>query len=282
VDAQGGVWVADYRNDRVQKFSSGGGFQMSIATSQPRGVAVDADGNLYVLGLDGRVTRYEKASDYAAGQSWKAGGDGGDVEVSADGHVYAADPAGLRVTGFDSSGKPSGSMRGGLSSPIGVGVDLDCNVWVGQIAARRVAKFTPKGKQLTTISTTDVIPEDIAVGPKGDVYVLGQTEVLRFAEDKSKPAEAAVSGAIVVAKGVAKVKYTLSGVACPEQVDATASLAGKGIVGKTNVKLAAGKATVISIPVKAAKGSTSATFKIVLKTNGRPTTETRNLKVSVR
>jgi hypothetical protein len=32
----------------------------------------------------------------------------------------------------------------------------------------------------------------------------------------------------------------------------------------------------------AAKGSTSATFKIVLKTNGRPTTETRNVKVSVR
>lgn len=166
VDAQGGVWVADYRNERVQKFSSGGGFQMSIATSQPRGVAVDADGNLYVLGLDGRVTRYEKASDYAAGQSWKAGGDGGDVEVSADGHVYAADPGGRRVTGFDSSGKPSGSMRGGLSTPIGVGVDLDCNVWVGQIAARRVAKFTPKGKQLTTISTTDVVPGTSQSGRK--------------------------------------------------------------------------------------------------------------------
>lgn len=83
-------------------------------------------------------------------------------------------------------------------------------------------------------------------------------------------------------KGVAKVQYTLSGVACPEQVDATASLAGKGIAGKANVKLAAGKTTVISIPVKAAAGSTSATFKIVLKTNGRPTTETRNVKVSVR
>lgn len=83
VDAQGGVWVADYRNDRVQKFSSGGAFQMSIGTSQPTGVAADVEGNLYVLGLDGRVTRYDKGSDYAAAKSFKAAGKGGDVEVDA-------------------------------------------------------------------------------------------------------------------------------------------------------------------------------------------------------
>jgi hypothetical protein len=110
----------------------------------------------------------------------------------------------------------------------------------------------------------------------------GDRSIVHFAEDKSKPATASVPAAIVVTKGVAKIKYTLSGVACPEQVDATASLAGKGIAGKANVKVAAGKTTVISIPVKAAAGSTTATFKIVLKTNGRPTTQTRTVKVSVR
>lgn len=284
ISPDGSVFVADYRNDRVQKFSGGGGFQQAIPSSQPTGVGVDADGNLYVAELAGKVIRYDKASGFAQGKSWGGAGRTGDLEVSADGSIYVADTNGLRVARYSSEGKTLGTIRGGLSAPIGIGVDHDCNVWVGNISARRIAKFSPGGKMLTTAASADLIAQDIAVGRAGDLYSFDGSSraIVRFAEDKSKPATAAVPGAIVVTKGVAKVKYTLSGVACPEQVDATASLAGKGIAGKTNVKLAAGKATVISIPVKAAAGSTSATFKIVLKTNGRPTTETRNVKVSVR
>jgi len=86
---------------------------------------------------------------------------------------------------------------------------------------------------------------------------------------------------------VARLKYTLTGVACPAQVDATASLAGKGIVGKATVKVAAGKTTVIEIPLaqaalaKVAGTSAGATFTIVLKTNGRPTTQTGPVNLSV-
>ena len=288
VDPQGGVWVADYRNDRVQKFSSSGAFQLSIAATQPTGVGVDADGNLFVQEASGRVTRYEKASDYTPGTSWKAGGKGGDLEVASDGTVFAADPGGLRVVASDGSGKAVGSMRGGLSAPIGVGVDLDCNVWIGQIATRRVAKFSPRGKLLTTASTTDVIPEDIAVGPKGDLYVLGQSEVLRFAEDRSKPATANIPGKLTVSAGpVVKVPYTLSGVACPAEVGAAASLTGTGISGTTaGLKLKAGAKSTIEIKLakgalKKAAASGKATFKIVLKTNGRPTTETRSITLVV-
>jgi len=83
-------------------------------------------------------------------------------------------------------------------------------------------------------------------------------------------------------EGVAKVKYTAAGIACPAQVDATASLTGKGIAGKASVKVAAGKTTTIAIPVKAKAGTTGpATFKIVLKTNGRTTTETCKVRVVV-
>jgi sugar lactone lactonase YvrE len=283
VDTQGGVWVADYRNDRVQKLSSGGAFQMSIDSSQPTGVAVDADGNLYVQQLDGRVTRYDKASDYAQAASWKAGGRGGDVEVGPDGAVYASDTAGTpSVKIFDSAGKAKGVIRGGLSTPIGAGVDLDCNVWVGQISARRFAKFSQKGKLLGTVSTGGAVPVDIAVGPKGDLYALGQSEVLRFGEDKAKPGAANVPGTISVSGGQAKIAYTLSGVACPSEVGATATLTGPGISGKAaGLKLKAGAKNTISMKMaKAASGK--ATFKIVLSTNGRPTTETKSVTVKAR
>jgi streptogramin lyase len=282
VDAQGVVWVADYRNARVQKFSSGGAFQMSIAADQPTGVAVDADGNLYVLELSGRLTRYDKASDYAPGKSFKAAGKGGDVEVDAAGDIFAADPGALKVTRYDSEGKAKGTMRGGLSAPIGVGVDLDCNVWITQIAARRIAKFSASGKVLTTVDSAGAIPEDVAVGRKGDVYLLGQNEVIRFAEDGSKPATANVPGSITVSGGQARIAYTLSGVSCPAEVGATATLTGPGIAGKAaGLKLKAGAKNTITLKMsKAASGE--ATFKIVLKTNGRPTTETKSVTVSAR
>lgn len=280
VDASGAVWVADYRNGRVQRFSSGGAYQSEIAVGGAYGVAVDTAGNLFVQDLDGRVTRYEKASGYTPGASWKAGGRGGDIEVGPDGTVFTADTAGTpRVAIWDSAGRPKGVIRGGLSTPIGAGVDLDCNVWVNQISARRFAKFSPKGKLLGTIATGDVIPEDLAVGPKGDLYALGQSEVLRFSEDKAKPGTANVPGAITVSGGTAKIAYTLSGVACPAEVGATATITGAGISGKAaGLKLKAGAKNTITMKFSKA-GSGKATFKIVLETNGRPTTETKRVTV---
>ena len=47
--------------------------------------------------------------------------------------------------------------------------------------------------------------------------------------------------------GKAKLKYTLSGVACPAQISGTASRSGS-VNGKATVKVAAGKTTVIDDP----------------------------------
>ena len=56
VDAQGDVFVADWRNDRIQKLTSNGQFIMKFGTSgsgkgefnRPSGIAVDSDGDIYV------------------------------------------------------------------------------------------------------------------------------------------------------------------------------------------------------------------------------------------
>ncbi len=84
---------------------------------------------------------------------------------------------------------------------------------------------------------------------------------------------------MTVANGVAKVRYTLGGVACPAQVGATASLSD-AVKGKAAVKVPAGKPTVLTIPAKGASGK--ATFTIVLKTNGRPTTQVASVNATVR
>ena len=291
IDPQGDVWVADYRNDRAQRFSAGGGFQQAIGSQAPTGAGVDSEGNLYLAEYrSGKVARYDKASDYALAKAWGALQASGDLEVSPDGSLYVADNRGLRVVRYDLDGKQLGSIRGGLSSPIGIAVDLDCNLWMANIAQRRIEKRSPTGKVLATAASPDLIAVDIAVGPRGDVYASdnGSRSIAHFAEDKSKPATANIPGRLTVAKGpVVKVPYTLSGVACPEEIGATATLSGKGIAGTAaGLKLKAGKKTVIEIKLakgalKSAAASGPATFKIVLKTNGRPTTETRSVTVAV-
>ena len=137
---------------------------------------------------------------------------------------------------------------------------------------------------LTTAASPDLVAQDIAIGRAGDVYAFDGSSraIVRFAEDRAKPGKAKVPGAISVRGGTAKISYTLSGVACPAEVGATATLTGAGISGKAaGLKLKAGAKNTITMKLtKATSGK--ATFKIVLKTNGRPTTETKSVRVSAK
>lgn len=192
--------------------------------------------------------------------------------------MYVVD--GLNVKRFV-AGKLVKTIKGGVSKPIGIAVDLDCNLWFTNISQRNLTRVSPSGKLLGTATSGDLIAQDVAVGPTGDLYAFdaGMHAVVRFSEDRSKPQSATVGGAVTVSGGVAKVRYTLSGVACPAQVSAVASLKG-AVTGKATVKVPAGKPTVLSIPAKGASGK--ATFTIVLKTNGRPTTQVASVSVAVR
>ena len=321
-DKAGNVYVADTDNFRIQVFSAAGAFRRShafgpdvsvqdvaagpdgsvwgtalgpgearsfggggdtISVSQgggARGIAVDGDGNAYVsssINNVHQVSRFDKAGGFAKGKTFGGFSDPGDVETSPDGSFYVVD--GLTVKRFVDD-RVAKVIKGGASKPLGIGVDLDCNLWMTNISQRSLTKVSPAGKVLGTVTGDDLIAQDVAVGPKGDLYAYdsGKHAIVRFAEDRSKPATAAVGG-VTVSGGKAKLKYTLSGVACPAQISGTASLSGS-VTGKATVKVAAGKSTVLTIPVKGKSGT--AQFKIVLKTNGRPTTQTASVNATVR
>ena len=288
IGPDGSVWAADLKANRAQQFSNSGNFQTSVGTPKEIwGVAVDGDGNVYASTAGDNISavvRFDKTpTGYSGARTIVSGGFAatGDVESSPDGSIYAADNRAHVVKRYDSSGRLLKTIKAGVASPHGIGVDLDCNVWVTNIAVRRLDHFSPQGKLLGTAASPDLIAQDVAAGPKGDLYAIDNaTRIVRFAEDKSKPVTAGVPGTIAVVKGVAKVKFALPGVACPAQVAAVATLKGKGVSGKASVKVAAGKTTTITLPVKAPRGkTTAATFTIVLKTNGRPTTQTKSVKV---
>jgi len=118
---------------------------------------------------------------------------------------------------------------------LGIGGGWDCNRWGRNISQRNLTRVSPVGKVLGTATSGDLIAQDVAVGPKGDLYAYDSAtySVVRFAEDRSKPQAAAVVGAVTVTGGRAKVRYTLTGMACPAQVSAVAPLAG-AVQGKAS------------------------------------------------
>jgi sugar lactone lactonase YvrE len=294
----GTVWVADDPNERLQHFSNTGDFLTVLATPTgelARGVAVDAGGNVYASVEGSGTAGYRRYGKTATGwdgpgpliSGSKADYRADDIEVSPDGTIYvvrqSTGSADAVVQRFSADGKLIGAFKiANGDGARGIGVDLDCNVWTSNTPQRRIDKHSPSGRLLATAAVPDLIANDIAVGPTGDVYVFHQnTGMVHFAENHAKPATAAVPGSIKVSKGKVSVKYVARGFACPAQVDAVATLKGKGVSGRGVAKVAAGKTTAIPMTVKAPAGkSVKATFTIVLKTNGRKTTETRKVVVT--
>lgn len=286
VAPDGTVAVADQQNERVQLFSSGGAFKAAMSTPSelPRGVAIADDGTVYaaVEGSSfGGIRSWSSPDAAASGVLGKSDRRPDDVEVSPDGTLFytanATQGAASSVRHMSTTGAALGSFPG--LSATGLAVDLDCNIWISNFPQRRIEKHSPSGKLLATASSPDLVANDIAVGPKGDLYVIHQnTGIVHFAENKARPRTAGVPASISVKGGKAKIPYA-AGFSCPAQVSGVATLSGGGVSGKAVVKVAAGKVTAIAMKVKAPAGKTKATFKIVLKTNGRPTTETKSVTV---
>ena len=286
VDPDGNAWGTTDTFDQAMSFTRDGQYLGSIVTpKQAMGLAADAQGNIYV-GTYGddihRVMRYDK-NDVGTTLT-----DSilvpGDVEVSPDGTIYVSDlsnPSALKVKRFNANGDVLGTWNAGLSAPVGLGVDLDCNLWMTNIAERRLDRRTPSGKLIGTAASPDLIAHDVVVGLKGDLYAFdgGTFKIIHFAENRAKPATANIPGTLTAIRKTVKIVFTLNRVACPAEVGATATLTGKGIAGRAvGLKLKVGMKNTIAMKLsKAASGK--ATFEIVLKTNGRPTKEVRKVTV---
>src|SRR5437773_3992887 len=114
-DGSGNVYVADYGNDRIQKFDASGTFVTTWGSS--------GSGN---------------------GQFNGPGG----VATDGSGHVYVADTNNHRIQKFDASGTfvttwgSSGSGNGQFNGPDGVATDGSGNVYVADTNNQRIQEFS--------------------------------------------------------------------------------------------------------------------------------------------
>ena len=214
IDASG--TITNVAGTGVQGSDGDGGPAVEAQLNRPNAIAVDGKGNVYVaeygahrvrkIDAGGTITRF-------AGNGVKGyGGDGGlatlaqldfvnGLAVDAAGNVYIADMNQARVRMVDPSGTITtvvGTGIGGWSgdggpatqaqvtTPAGIAIDTEGNLFVSEYWAGRIRKVDPDGI-ITTIAGTSVQeshgdmgpasragldrPRAIAVGPAGNLYI---------------------------------------------------------------------------------------------------------------
>ena len=163
------VHTCEFRNQRVQRFTSEGKFLGAFPVPQhSTGIAVDPAGNVYVSHWNShKLTAWDPAGKLLREWGQKGTGDGefgspGSVAFGPDGLLYVPDQGNSRVQKFTLDGKFVGKFgehgqepgQFGGGQPVGgrfagpqfVAFDRAGNVYTTDAALDRVQKFTPDGK----------------------------------------------------------------------------------------------------------------------------------------
>lgn len=160
--------------------------------SSPTGIAVDKQGNLYVLDAgNSRVVKFDSAGKQLT--AWGTRGEddgqfnidfsgGGRIAVDGQGNVYVTG-SNYRVQKFDGNGKfltkwgSRGDGEGQFSPRVAVAVDTRGNVYTSEFENNRVEKFDSNGNLIFKLGgkgTSDVdliTPVGVTVDQNDNIYV---------------------------------------------------------------------------------------------------------------
>ncbi len=198
-DQQGNIYVGDKWSGRARiiKLSPNGRelaewhvftvHDPPLVTDGPFGLAVDAQGNIYVAdGGDNTIKKLSPTGQLLA--TWgKTGSAPGElswpqgVALDPQGNIYVSDFNNSRIQKFSSTGTllavfgNTGSSIEQLRNPVGIAVDTQGNMYVSDIRNHRFVKFSPDGKFLTAWSGAGSksfsSAKDLAVDSAGNVYI---------------------------------------------------------------------------------------------------------------
>ena len=199
VDGEGNIFVADFRNHCVQKFTADGQFLSAVGTKGkeplqfdcPLGITFNATNNkVYVTEkLNFRVQVLSSADLSYSSTFGEQGSELGQFRylhgIACDntGNVYVVDSGNYRIQVFTAEGEflrmfgERGYDIGSLGYPWGIAIDTDDMVYVSEHGNSRVSVFTSEGHFLKSFGEKGEEPGEfrnpcgIAVDSSGMVYV---------------------------------------------------------------------------------------------------------------
>ena len=187
IDSSDNLWVVETSGLRALKYDVDGGFLMSIGTaglkagdetfSSPRDVAVDAQGDIWVVdAYNNRVAHFNSSGEY---QGALEGSDGDDfnrprgIAIDSSGNIYVSDSPNSCIRIFDSSGVYTatlgeagvpGSDNAHFDEPVRMAVDDTNLLYVADAANHRIQIFDVTDLQaishVATMGETNVSGSD--------------------------------------------------------------------------------------------------------------------------
>ena len=194
VGDDGSIYVSDFGNKRIQKFSSNGEYILEWGNSgkqsgdfyNPSGIAVSAD-SVFVADRDvNRIQKFSLDGEFISEWGNKGTSDGkflypNDLAFH-NGTLYVVDTGNQRIQLFSSDGDfissfgSSGLGPGQFLNVVGIDIDDDGNVYVTDKGNSKIDKFSANGKFLKSFPfhfpNYVFSPEAIAVDPVGDMFVV--------------------------------------------------------------------------------------------------------------
>lgn len=173
LDPNGNIWVTDWSDDRIAKFTSAGTLVATYGSEgsesdqlrEPFGIAVNqSTGNVYVSDYgNSRIDEFSSSGSFIRAFGWGVSDGKEELETCA-----SSCQAGIAGTG-----------EGQLDRPDGIALDANGHVWVAEEGSNRVQEFSESGSYITSFGSAGSgagqleIPMDIAfVG--GELYVTDQ------------------------------------------------------------------------------------------------------------
>jgi len=168
VDTSGNVYLSDTNNHRIRKldvaagqiqtlaggqspgYSGDGGPAVSAALNRPRGIAVDASGNVYFADSHNHCIR----------------------KIDTSGIITTV--AGTGSPGSIGDGRPAASGR--MAYPFGIAVDPSGNIYVADLGNHKVRKIDVAGT-ISTVAGTGVLSRVGDGGPAVDAGLTSPTGV---------------------------------------------------------------------------------------------------------
>jgi sugar lactone lactonase YvrE len=198
VGEDGSIYVSDFGNKRIQKFSSNGEYVTHWGNSgkqigdfyNPSGIAVTGD---FVFVADRDLNRIQKFS--LEGEFIQAWGKKGVAEgqfmypngiTASNGLLYVVDTGNQRIQIFSYNGEfissfgSSGLSSGQFLNVVGIDADDEGNVYVTDKGNHKIEKFTSEGEFIQSFAFYYLnyvfSPEAIAIDPVGDMFVVNSAD----------------------------------------------------------------------------------------------------------